>query len=57
MLTNLSSCHPTRAEVTSWVNTSWKKIKEETINNTWKYGGHFVPGEFGDPLLEPAPNT
>jgi hypothetical protein len=29
---------------------------EEKIKNTWKFVGHFVPGEFGDPLLEPAPN-
>jgi hypothetical protein len=57
MLTNISSCHPTRGEVASWVNTAWKKITKETIKNTWKSVGHFVPGEFGDPLLEPAPNT
>jgi hypothetical protein len=54
MLTNLSSHHPTRGEVASWVNTAWKKSMEETIKNTWKSVGHFVPGEFGDPLLEPA---
>jgi hypothetical protein len=57
MLINLSSRHPTRGEVASWVNTAWKKITEETIKNTWKSVGHFVPGEFHDPLLEPAPNT
>jgi hypothetical protein len=57
MLTKLCSCHTTRGEVASWVNTAWKKITEETIKNTWKYVGHFVPGEFGDPFLEPAPNT
>jgi hypothetical protein len=57
MLTNLSSRHPTRSEVASWVNTVWKKITEEAINNTWKSVCHFVPGEFGDPLLELAPNT
>jgi hypothetical protein len=57
MLTNLSSWHPTRGEVASWVNTAWKKITEETIKNTWKYVGHFVPREFGDPLLKRAPNT
>jgi hypothetical protein len=57
MLTNISSRHPTRVEVASWVNTAWKKITEERIKNTWKYVGHFVPGEFGDPLLEPVPNT
>jgi transposase-like protein len=28
VLTNLSSCHPTRGEVSSWVNTAWKKITE-----------------------------
>jgi hypothetical protein len=44
MLTNLSSRHPTRAKVASWVNTAWKKITEETIKNTWKSVGHFVPG-------------
>jgi hypothetical protein len=26
MLTNLSSHHPTRGEVESWVNTAWNKI-------------------------------
>jgi hypothetical protein len=57
MLTNLSSRHPTRGEVASWVNTAWNKITQETIKNTWKYVGHFVPGEFGNPFLKPAPNT
>jgi hypothetical protein len=57
MLTNISSRHPARAEAASWVDTVWKKITEETIKNTWKYIGHFVPGEFGDPLLKPSPNT
>jgi hypothetical protein len=56
MLTNISSHHPTRGEVVSWVNTAWHKITEETITNTWKSVGHFVPEEFGDPSLEPAPN-
>jgi hypothetical protein len=45
------------SEVASWVNTAWKKITEETITNTWKSVSYFVPGEFGDPFLEPAPNT
>jgi hypothetical protein len=57
MLTNLSSCHPTRGEVATWVNTGRKKITEETIKNPWKSVGHFFPGEFGDPSLEPAPNA
>jgi hypothetical protein len=57
MLTNLSSRHPTRGEVASWITTAWNKITQETIKNTWKYVGHSVPGEFGDPFLEPAPNT
>jgi hypothetical protein len=57
MLTNLSARHPTRGEVAYWVTTAWNKITQETIKNTWKYVGHFVPGEFGDPFLEPAPNT
>jgi hypothetical protein len=33
MLTNLSSRHPMRGEVASWVNTAWNKITEETIKN------------------------
>jgi hypothetical protein len=57
MLTNFSSRHPTRGEVAYWFNTAWNKSTEETIKNTWKHVGHFVPGEFGDPSLEPAPNT
>jgi catalase (peroxidase I) len=57
MLTNISSLHPTRGEVASWFNTAWNKITEETIKNKCKYVGHFVPGEFGDPSLKPAPNT
>jgi hypothetical protein len=57
MLTNLSSRHPTQGEVASWVTTAWNKITQETIKNTWESVGHFVPGEFGDPFLEPAPNT
>jgi hypothetical protein len=54
MFTNLSFRHPTWGEVASWVNTAWKKSTEDKIKNTWKYVGHFVPGEFGDPSLEPA---
>jgi hypothetical protein len=42
-LTNIYSHHPTRGEVASWFNTAWKKIMEETINNTWKSVGHFGP--------------
>jgi hypothetical protein len=44
MLTNLSSRHLTRGEVASWVTTTWNKIAQETIKNTWKYVGIFVPG-------------
>jgi hypothetical protein len=44
-------------EVAYWVTTARNKITQETIKNAWKYVGHFVPGEFGDPFLEPAPNT
>jgi hypothetical protein len=54
MLTNLSSHHSTRGEFASWVNITWNKITEDTIKNTWKYVGHFVSGEFGDPSLELA---
>jgi hypothetical protein len=57
MLTNLSFPRPTRGEVAFWVNTAWNKIMEETIKNTWKSVNHFVPGQFGDPSLKPAPNT
>jgi hypothetical protein len=57
MLINLSSHHPTRGEVASWVNTAWNKTTEYTIKNTWTSVGHFVPGEFVDPSLKPAPNT
>jgi hypothetical protein len=57
MLTNISSCHPTWGGVASWVNIAWNKMTEETIENTWKYVGHFLWGEFGDQSLEPAPNT
>jgi hypothetical protein len=57
MLTNLSSRHPTRGEVSSWFTTAWNKITQETIKNIWKSVGRFLPGEFGDPFLEPAPNT
>jgi hypothetical protein len=56
MLTNLFSRHPTQGDVTSWVNTASNKIKEETIKNTWKMSV-ILPGEFGDPSLEPDPNT
>jgi hypothetical protein len=51
MLTNIYARHPTRCEIASWVNTAWNEITEETIKNTWKYVGHFVPGEFGDQSL------
>jgi hypothetical protein len=50
-------CHPARGEVESWFTTSWNKITQEKIKNTWKSVGHFVPGEFVDPFLEPDPNT
>jgi hypothetical protein len=40
---------PTRGEVVSWINDAWDKITVRSIKNTWRYVGHFVPGEFGDP--------
>jgi hypothetical protein len=51
MMTNDNRRHPTRGEVASWIDDAWRKISVSCIKNTWRYVGHFVPGELGDPTI------
>jgi hypothetical protein len=51
MMKNNNRTHPTRGEVASWIDDTRNKISVSCIKNTWRYVGHFVPGELGDPTI------
>jgi hypothetical protein len=51
MMKNKTRRHPERGEVASWIDDAWSKITVRCIKNTWRSGGHFVPGEIGGPTI------
>jgi hypothetical protein len=51
MTTHETLRYQTRREVVSWINDSWNTKNVSCIKNTWRSGGQFFPGEFGDPTI------